>query len=54
MRKPKACNMKVGDDGEPRGLIVGFRPGIHPTSQGPMRVVKYVPVPEKRRPKRPR
>ena len=49
MRQPKACNVHVGNDGKPLGLIIGFRPGVHRSAYGPIRVVRYVPIMEKPR-----
>ncbi len=53
MRKPDACLMLVGEDGQPRGMVEGMRSGsVHKTPHGEMRVVWYVPAAPPRRSRR--
>ena len=44
MRKPRPVKILVGEDGEPRGMVVGYRVGPLRTLGKTLRVVQYVPV----------
>lgn len=54
MRRPMPVKMLVGEDGKPRGIVVGYRVGLLKTVHGAMRVVRYVPelTPSKHRKRR--
>lgn len=44
VRKPRPVRMLVGEDGDPRGMVSGYRVGPLKTVHGTMLVVQYVPV----------